>query len=493
MRILIMVALVIAVAAGCGTRLDDTEIVGALSPPQAQESQSGTAAAGTSSANSGEAESPTAGAPGAPATAGKGLSTTAPGTEAAASAHIGKPGGPAGRAAGSPVAKPSNRSTLVVGAAKPGASDAPAAAGRATKPLNRSTLVFGNIGPYSGVLGAVLVGNRNGIAAWVSSQNARGGLDGHPIQLNFGDDQADPATGLSLMRRMVENDKAMAFVANINIFGFDQYADYAKSKGVPFIGGDAVDPRWFTDPNAFPSTSPLSAQMEAGLQSLLNQGVSRLGMIYCIEVAKLCPYLNDLMMKSPVGKNITVDEQVSLVAPSYTSQCLRMQSAKVEAVFLLMDTAGAARFAQNCVTQGYRPKFMVLGLDATPEYPKIPVLAGSSLPGATVPVSETQIPSIAQYRQAMDRYLPGVGDSGMSGLGWVGGVILGRAGAHLSDHPTVQELLENLWTIKNDNLGGITVPLTFAKGKPSTAAHCVFIWGVKDGKFYAPLGPKPVC
>jgi branched-chain amino acid transport system substrate-binding protein len=216
-------------------------------------------------------------------------------------------------------------------------------------------------------------------------------------------------------------------------------------------------------------------------------------MTYCLEVAKMCGYLNDTTMRSAVGKYIVADEQVSLVAPSYTSQCLRMQAAKVEMIYELMDTAGAARMTQNCATQGYKPKIMVLGLDASPDFPTVEAMQGAFVPGATAPLSETQIPAVAKYRAAMDKYAPGYGDSGTTGSGWASGLVLGLAGAHLPDNPTAADLKANLWKIKNDDLGGFNTPLTFPKDKPAVPSSCVFLWGVKDHKFFAPQGAKAVC
>jgi branched-chain amino acid transport system substrate-binding protein len=492
-RLVLRVALLLvtALTAGCGSRLDTQEIVNALAPTATQGAQAADAALSQGSATE---QTPT----NSGAATGRPTTSTSPGVAA-------DPAKTAAKTGATPVAgqvSPIGGSAPAKGAGSVGAAAAEAstvrsagsrASGSATRSSPRSTLVFGNIGSYTGLLGTLTEGNKYALSAWASMQNARGGLDGHPIKLVIGDDRSDPVSGLTLMKRMVENDHVLAFVSNIHVFGVDQYADYAKSKGVPFIGGDAVGGRWYTDPNMFPAVGPTTGAIQAGLQYFIKQGMTRLGMTYCLEVAKMCGYLNDTTMKSPVGKNIVADEQVSLVAPSYTSQCLRMQSNKIEAIYLLMDTAGAARFVQNCATQGYKPKVMVLGLDATAEFPRVDAMQGALVPGATVPPSETQIPAVAEYRAAMNKYAPGIGDSGCGLLGWAGGLLLGRAGEHLPDNPTAADFKATLWKIKNDDLGGFTTPLTFPKDKPAIPSTCLFLWGSKDHKFYAPQGPKALC
>jgi len=468
--------LVTATLSGCGSRLDSQAIISALASSRPAPAQAVTASAGQVTVSA-PAPSPAATIPEAPrkAATSKATKPLAAGDQSiSAPASDGSAGSSgAGRAADRTVGS--------------------TAAGTVQGSQIRSTLVFGNIGPYSGVLGETLGGNKYGLSAWVAMQNARGGLDGHPIKLIVGDDQGDPVTSLNLMKRMVESNHVIAFVADIHGFGFDQDADYAASKGVPFIGGDGTDPRWYKDPEAFPSVPPAASLVVSTLRYFANSGTQRLGLLYCLEVAKICTYINNTVMKSAVGKYVVDDEQISIVAPSYTSQCLRMQAAKVEAVFLLMDTAAAARVVQNCATQGYRPKVGVLGLDASPDYPKVDAMAGSYIPGSTVPLSETQVPAVAQYRAAMDKYAPGIADSGAAGLGWAGGLVLGLAGAHLPDKPTAADFEANLWQANNETFGGFTAPLTFRKGQPAVPSTCVFLWGVKDHKFYAPQGPRALC
>lgn len=466
--------LVTALTAGCGSRLDNQAIVNALAPTAAGSAQT---AAGTSS--QGSAADQIAANPGA-------VTRTATTSAQIAAAP---PGATVDKAASS-APRPARRAITPAAGTSAGPSVESPPAGSAT----RSTLLFGNVGSYSGLFGAVLNGNKTALAVWIARQNARGGLDGHPIKIIFGDDGADPSTGLTLMKRMVENDHVLAFVGNINGFGFDQYADYADGQGIPFIGGDGFTARWYTDPNAFPAASPVANQIVSGLRYFESvSGLTRLGMTYCVEVAQLCQYLHEEVMKSPMGKYIVDDEVISFVQPSFTSQCLRMQSKGVQLVYLLQDTASAARFGRDCATQGYRPKIMVLGLDATAEYPKVDDLKDSYLPGATVPLSETKIPAVAEYHAAMNQYAPGIADSGTAGMGWMNGQILGRAGAHLPDHPVPADFKENLWKIQNDDFGGFTTPITFRRGKPAVASNCVFVWGVKDHNFYAPIGAKAVC
>jgi branched-chain amino acid transport system substrate-binding protein len=352
---------------------------------------------------------------------------------------------------------------------------------------------IGTLGSFSGVIGAVTEGSPKALGAWVAYTNAHGGLNGHPIKLIVADDQGDAATSLTLAKRLIESDQIIAMVANVTVFGFAQVEEYVRGRNIPMIGGDAVDGGWTKSTVAFPVSPGVSVQVIQGLRMLINDGAHKLGMLYCLEVSAVCSYLANEAQKSDVGKYIVESAQVSLVAPSYTSQCLRLKQQNVEAVSLVMDTAGAARVAKDCATQGYKPKIMLLSIDATRDMPRTPGLETAFIPGGTVSPAAAGVPGLDKYHEIMRTYGANVGDSGFGLLAYAAGELLLLAGKHLSDNPTSADLFNALWRIKNETLGGVTVPLTFTKGQPPGAKPCIFFWGVAAGKFSAPLGAKEIC
>jgi branched-chain amino acid transport system substrate-binding protein len=332
------------------------------------------------------------------------------------------------------------------------------------------------------------------LSAWVAYTNATGGLNGHRIRLIVGDDQGDPATAVTLTRRMVESDKIIAMVGNLNFFGFAQIEQYTREKNIPLIGGDAVDPLWLTSPNSFLVTTSTLNQTIIGLKAVLAGGGTRIGILYCVEVAALCGYLNDGVKKSPeVGSKVVADYQVSLVAPSYTSQCLRLKQAAIDVLYMAMDGNSAARAAQDCANQGLRPKVVLLGVDATKETPSIPALKDAVIPAGVFPTQAQGVPAIAEYRDVMAKYAPNVGDAGLGALAWAAGQMLGLVGKNLSASPTSTELYDALWKVKNETLGGLTAPITFTKGEAPSVKRCAFLWSMKDGKWAAPNGDEPSC
>ncbi|HEY1651501.1 MAG TPA: ABC transporter substrate-binding protein [Acidimicrobiales bacterium] len=504
--------------AGCATQESDSEIAAALQGPSSGSATapvvagntnisvqpSGPDAAALDTAGSGQAPAASSGGSGA------GSAPTITNTATASSAGPRAGGGSSNVAAAQPkvarssVVKGVGRDSGNATAAQPkvahssvvkgvgGGSGNGAAA--QPKVANKSVVKIGTIGPYSGVLGAIFADGPRTLSAWATYANSQGGLNGHPVKVIVGDDQGDPATSQTLVRRMVESDKIIAMVANTNIFGFEQLQKYTQEKGIPLIGGDGVHPAWFTAPNSFPTAAPVAQQIIKGLDYLIQKrGASKIAILYCLEVSALCTYLTNEVKKSEIGKYIVQDYQVSLVAPSYTSQCLRMKQAGVDTLYLMMDTAGGARALQDCANQGFKPTTMLLSLNATSQTVKMPALANLLVIGATFPPASSGTPAIELYNKVLSTYAPSVEYSGATSFAWAGAQMLDLVGKNLSENPTSAELFEALWTVKNETLGGLIVPTTFAKGKPPEVQRCVFLWGIANSTWSAPQGLKPLC
>jgi branched-chain amino acid transport system substrate-binding protein len=74
---------------------------------------------------------------------------------------------------------------------------------------------IGVIVPLSGTLATIGQAELNGVKVAVQSQNAKGGIDGHQIDLLSGDDQGTPATAVSVMQSL-SGKGVKFFVAGIN-------------------------------------------------------------------------------------------------------------------------------------------------------------------------------------------------------------------------------------------------------------------------------------
>ena len=78
-----------------------------------------------------------------------------------------------------------------------------------------STWVIGTLGSVSGPFGAADSGQRSAMVAWQKWTNAHGGINGHKVKVIEIDDKGDPATSLSAVKTLVEQDHAIAIVGRL--------------------------------------------------------------------------------------------------------------------------------------------------------------------------------------------------------------------------------------------------------------------------------------
>jgi branched-chain amino acid transport system substrate-binding protein len=110
------------------------------------------------------------------------------------------------------------------------------------------------------------------------------------------------------------------------------------------------------------------------------------------------------------------------------------------------------------------------------------------------PFFQSGTPATDEYRAALSKHgggkiVPGVGTA----TGWVAGKLLEKAGAGLPEPPTSQAILQGLWSLKNNDLGGITLPLTFAQGQTAAKMACWFNIATKSGSWVSPDGFQRHC
>jgi hypothetical protein len=90
---------------------------------------------------------------------------------------------------------------------------------------------IGFICSCTGALSSSVAIARPAYESWVKAQNAKGGLNGHPIDLIVKDDAENPGTSVSMVHELVEQDNVIALVEISN--ADTAWADYVTSKNIP--------------------------------------------------------------------------------------------------------------------------------------------------------------------------------------------------------------------------------------------------------------------
>jgi branched-chain amino acid transport system substrate-binding protein len=363
---------------------------------------------------------------------------------------------------------------------------------------NRSPVLIANVGTYSGPAAATLKPNVDGVQLWTRSVNARGGVNGHEVKLLVYDDAGDPSRHRAQVQEAVEQKKVIAFVGNAEALTGPSSSEYIASHRVPVVGIDGGwdfvydNPMYFlqvSSGTAFVSTFILST---AQLQ--VPAGKKKLGLLACAE-AQACADAARIFPERarPLGLDLVYSGRASIAQPDFTAECLSARNAGVETFFVMMDGNSVGRIGNSCARQGFRPQYASASsivLDRFKADPNLDGLIGSN---QTFPYFQTGTPATDEFAQAYALFGKGLNLGSGVAVGWTAGKLFEKAAANLPEPPTSDALLRGLWSIKNDTLGGLTYPLTFAEGKTSERKLCWTNIQVLKGRWTSPDGYKLHC
>lgn len=515
--VLVCAVLTTALAAGCGTRVVDSQSAGSnaragLEPGHGTSDLSPGAPAGEAQAlrgsGGGDTDAPSVGSSpvssssgavsggvGSAASRGTGPTSAAPGSAQAAPSSPGRGegatriNGATGASGGTATAKPGTPG----GPATPGTSR-PAAVGDSS----RSPVLLASVGTLSGPGGTVLGPIVQGAQVWVKWINVQGGLNGHPVKLLTFDDGGDPARHRSQVQQAVEKEKVHAFFVNTEGLTGESSVDYIDQHRVPVVGTETATPWAYRSPMYFTQGSTGDAAafgvLAAVAEQAVPQGKKKLATITCVEAA-ICEASDRIFATGAkdLGFTTVYRARVSLAQPDFTAECLNARSAGAEVFMVIMDVNSMSRLAAACTRQNYKPLFGTGSAIIADRLKDDPNLAGMVAGTNVFPSFQSGTPATDEYQQAMKHFGGGKALGEGPPLGWTAGKLLQRATANLPEPPSSEAILQGLWTIQGDSLGGLTAPLTFVKDQPIKPNPCWFTIGVAEGRWTSPNNFRQQC
>jgi branched-chain amino acid transport system substrate-binding protein len=439
-----------------------------------------------------------AGSVGRPPVASGGTSAQKPGTAApkqsnaaatAASPSKASAGGSAAGTSGGSAIAPSP------GTPAPGAPGGPAtpAAGGADCSPKTDPVAVGSLGQQSGVMGAVMAASTDGVKAWAASVGERGGLCGHPVRLILADDGGDPARALSIAQKMVEQDHVVAILGNQMITTEQAITSYMEQKQVPLVGVPCSNSAEAGSPMVFPVGCAADignawAHMMPLISSIPKDTHASAGLMYCRE-APACKPIGEMIKKlaPSAGIKLVWESQSSIAQPDYTSEMLSARNAGVKAMIAIMDNNSVVRMMRSAHRQSYDP---YLSVQFSVYEDRVARDGGADVEekvriSSLTPAWDSS-PKMADYRSAMDKYVPSGTKGSWGALNFVAGKLLEKIAREqfTTPNPTAGHVLKGLYSLKGETLGGLTPPLTYLEGKPHADVNLCWVqMKIKDGKF----------
>jgi branched-chain amino acid transport system substrate-binding protein len=356
------------------------------------------------------------------------------------------------------------------------------------------------VGTYSGPIGVVTGPLLRAVQAWVGFINDKGGLKGHPVQLLVYDDGGDSARHRAQVQEAIEQRHVIAFVQNGEAMTGRPSVEYITAKRVPVIGSDTGDDWFYDSPMYFPqatSGDQLWRLWASGVaQQMVPTGKTKMASLFCVEIGP-CDEADRILAEEAarVGFEHVYRGKASLTQPDYTAECLSARNAGAQVIMMGLDGQSQLRIANSCARQGYRPVFSSPA-SAAPGGKIVkeePNLDGYVTTSSVFPYLQSGTPATDEFNQAMRTYAPKEGIGVGSATGWVSAKLLEKAAVNLPEPPTSEAVLQGLWALHEDTLGGLTGPLTFVANQPAPRMTCGWNMVVKNQAWTSPDGFHRFC
>lgn len=361
-------------------------------------------------------------------------------------------------------------------------------------------IVIGTVGWFSGPVGVAFAPMPRAVQAWAAQINANGGLDGRPVKVIVRDSQGDGAQERSHTRELIEEHGAVALVASAIVTGnIPGWADQLEKLKVPAIGGHCAK-GWNDSAMLFNQCPSLDSWIYGMVELGAKYGKGKkLGGLFC-EVGGMCDDIPNRLYDKGYAKRAGLDPvyraRISLTQPDFTSECIQARNAGVELMIVVGDPNTAERAASSCKRQNFTPQFLQPAALVGGDAPTQPGLENVLTPMPTFPFAGLSTPAFKEFQAAWQQYGGGRPPSGAASHGWAAAKIFehaARAALKKDGEITSKNLLEQLYGMKNQRFGGLTVPLTFNESSGTTGADCIFYMQAKGGKWTAPIGGDPHC
>ena len=351
---------------------------------------------------------------------------------------------------------------------------------------SRSPINIGDIGSLTGPEASSIAQTTEVLEAWAKTVNAKGGIQGHPINLIVKDDAYNPPTSLAQVEGMVTGSHIVALIDNSDVD--TAWYKYVEQNKIPVIGGQTEDGPYenadFFDPGSTFNDFTIG---EAYLAKLVHSKAS--ADLYCAEVALCSQALGPLRANLPkFGSKLVYASAIGFAAPNYSAQCLAAKQAGATSMTVGDATQIVNKVVQNCAAQGYDP--IQLSGDGTVGISRlsIPQFNGNVDAQPDVPFFVHNSATDPMYA-ALKKYYPSQLTNPNFGEivveNWADAILLQDAlgEVKLASTPTAAEVTTGMYNLpQGTTLGGLTPPLHFKKGKPTTNV-CFFYMGIKNGKF----------
>jgi ABC-type branched-subunit amino acid transport system substrate-binding protein len=332
--------------------------------------------------------------------------------------------------------------------------------------------------------------------AAISVINAAGGVNGHPLKLDWCDTKNDANGEFTCMRQLAA-DKVTAIVApGLIVDQSSRGLKYAAAQGIPIIGGQGLSPAEFSTPGVFPLASGIPGWSYGQVVALVNAGCKHIalfgdneaGSLYILGFTQAAMQLAGI---TPV-RYVKTDQNAD---PTFAQGAAQAIAGGVDCVVFDSSPTYGAKAVQALRGAGFKgPIASITGVFVQPIITSLGANANNLYLTSQMALNtDTSNPGVQAFLAAMKKYAPSDDTNETAMTAWTAVQLFAGVAKTISggiDSASVLAAMNNLSTpIDLQTAGpyqvkGVTSPL---KDYPRMFNNMVAIGVVKDGKL-APAG-----
>ena len=309
-------------------------------------------------------------------------------------------------------------------------SAAPSAAGAAGCDVNEKSpgvtpteISLGATAPLSGSGAAGGIGTRDGLMAYYSMINKKGGIQGRQVKMTVLDDQYSPAVAQKQMRQLVQQEQVFAISGGEGTPNFLGVVPYLDREKVPAVApyAPSSDLGTMKAPHVYMSTVDYVKEFEILTQFVLDQAkASPPKKFSLVGVAgNVGDNAKEGMVNALTGKNVPVRYFPETPGTSdFTPLATQLKQENADWVFLIITNTDTGQLIQAMQRIGYNPKFITWAGMADDSYIKEfgPISQGlyMALETADLNSDNPKVKEFVQQFTAETGHAPGKFDE----LGW---------------------------------------------------------------------------
>jgi branched-chain amino acid transport system substrate-binding protein len=328
-----------------------------------------------------------------------------------------------------------------------GGSSLPASGGGATG----STITIGGTGAISS---SVLSQPERKAAeeAAISVINAAGGVNGHPLELEWCDTKNDANGEFTCMRQLAD-DKVTAIVApGLIVDQSSRGLKYAAAKGIPVVGGQGLSPAEFSTPGVFPVASGIPgwsygqvvALVQAGAKHIALFGDNEAGSLYILGFTEAAMKLAGI---TPV-RYVKTDQNAD---PTFSQGAAKAIAGGVDGVVFDSSPTYGAKAVQALRGAGYEgPIASITGVYTQPIIDSLGANANNLYLTSQMALNtDTSNPGVQAFLAAMKQTAPTADTNETAMTAWTAVQLFAKAAATITgdiNSKSVLDAMSNLST-----------------------------------------------